>query len=115
MLAGPGDRDTVEQLEEIEIQGVQDRRCRPFLRRQFDDEHFWSLVNAAQLSIHIIDTIKVQWAFHGKADNPKAIRVLRVLEFNDEVLSAPLDDNALSAILGRYTKTSDGQGSLFGD
>lgn len=82
---------------------------------RIDDEHFWSLVQAAHLSTHIIDTIKVQWAFHGKADNPKSIRVLRVLEFNDEALSAPLDDNALSAILGRYTKTSDGQGSLFGD
>lgn len=82
---------------------------------RIDDEHFWSLVKAAQLSIHIIDTIKVQWAFHGKADNPKNIRILKVLEFNDEVLSGPLDDNALDAILGQHANVADGQGHLFDD
>ncbi len=80
---------------------------------RIDDEHFWTLVHAEQLSIHIIDTIQVQWAFRGIADNPKAIRVLRVLKFNDKALAEPLDDNALRAILGRYAPSSDAQGDLF--
>ena len=82
---------------------------------RIDDEHFWSLVKAERLRIHIIDRIKVQWAFHGKAENPKNIRVLKVLEFNDQVLSEPLDENGLIAILGRYTKALDGQWDLFND
>jgi hypothetical protein len=80
---------------------------------RIDDEHFWTLVKAEQLSIHIIDTIKVQWAFRGTMRSPKRIRVLKVLEFNDEVLSEPLDDNALSTILGLHSASPDGQGDLF--
>lgn len=80
-----------------------------------EDEQFWGLVKAEQLNIHIMDTIKVQWAFQGKAGSPKNIRVLRVLEFNGDVLSEPLDENALDAILGAYTVADNDQADLFSD
>lgn len=80
---------------------------------RIDDEHFWSLVKADQLSTHIIDTIKVQWTFQGKAESPKNCRVLKVLEFNGAILSHPLDDNALRAIVGLYERVSVDQGDLF--
>ncbi|WP_156528608.1 hypothetical protein [Sinorhizobium glycinis] len=82
---------------------------------RIEDEHFWVLVKAERLSIHIIDTIKVQWAFQGKAGSPKNIRVLMVLEFNGEILSEALDKNALNAILGAFSKIEDTQGDLFND
>lgn len=80
---------------------------------RIDDEHFWSLVQADKLSTHIIDTIKAQWAFHGKSEAPKDCRVLRVLEFNGVVLSDPLEDNALAAIVGEYERAPRDQGDLF--
>lgn len=81
---------------------------------RIEDEHFWTLVKAERLSIHIIDTIKVQWAFRGTTDNPRDARVLKVLEFNGEHLSDPLDENALGAILGIYNLVDNQQGELFG-
>ncbi|WP_157174140.1 hypothetical protein [Nitratireductor indicus] len=82
---------------------------------RIEDEHFWQLVKAERLSIHIIDTIRVQWAYQGKANAPKNIRVLRVLEFNGEILSEALNKNALDAILGAYSTADDGQQDLFSD
>ncbi len=82
---------------------------------RIEDEQFWGLVKAERLNIHIMDTIKVQWAFHGKASSPKNIRVLRVLKFNDDVLSEPLDENALDAILGAFSEIETAQGDLFAD
>lgn len=82
---------------------------------RIEDEEFWGLVKAEQLNIHIMDTIKVQWAFQGKASSPKNIRVLRVLEFNGDILSEPLDDNALAAVLGAFSEIDINQGDLFAD
>lgn len=76
---------------------------------------FGGLVKGEQLNIHIMDTIKVQWAFQGKANSPKNVRVLRVLEFNGDVLSEPLNENALDAILGAYTVADSDQADLFSD
>jgi len=80
---------------------------------RIEDEQFWGLVKTERLNIHIMDTITVQWAFQGKASSPKNIRVLRVLKFNDDVLSEPLDENALDAILGDYTVADSNQADLF--
>lgn len=82
---------------------------------QIEDEHFWDLVKHNRLDPHIIDTMKVQWAFHEEHGRPKDAKVLIVLEFNDEHLADPLNENALNALLGRYEhKTSeDAQGKLF--
>ncbi|WP_273726150.1 hypothetical protein [Brucella gallinifaecis] len=81
---------------------------------RIDDEHFWQLVKAERLNTHIIDTIKVHWAFRGSPAAPKNIRVLKVLEFNGERLAEPLDDNALDAILGNYFVIETDQLDLFG-
>ncbi|PWK64287.1 hypothetical protein [Aminobacter sp. AP02] len=80
---------------------------------RIEDEQFWGLVKAERLNIHIMDTIKVQWAFQGKATSPKNIRVLRVLEFNGDLLSEALNENALEAILGGYIASDIEQGDLF--
>lgn len=80
---------------------------------RIEDEHFWGLVKAKKLNTHIIDTIKVQWAFQEKDKKPKNFRVLRVLEFNGDILSKALDDNALSAILGDFSNIEDDQTDLF--
>ena len=57
----------------------------------------------------------MQWAFQGKAGSPKNIRVLRILKFNDDVLSEPLDDNALTAVLGTFSEIDTDQGDLFAE
>lgn len=80
---------------------------------RIEDEHFWALVKAERLNPHIIDTLKVQWAFHGTAENPRGCRILKVLEYNGEVLSAPFDDNALASILGPYQEVANDQPDLF--
>jgi hypothetical protein len=77
-----------------------------------DDEQFWTLVQAQKLNPHIIDTVKVQWAYIG--EQRRSARVLRVLEYNGEELGQPLDENALAAILGTYDETPDDHGDLFG-
>ena len=78
-----------------------------------DDEEFWQLVEAKRLNPHIIDTLKVQWAFNRVAGQKRNICVLRVLEFNDSVLAEPLDDNALRAVLGRYEREHSQTKDLF--
>lgn len=80
---------------------------------RIDDEHFWLLVRQEKLNPHIIDTIKVQWAFQGTHENPRNAKVLRVLKFNDEPLAESLDDRALDAILGAFTPVVDDQPDLF--
>ncbi len=80
---------------------------------RIDDEHFWLLVRQERLNPHIIDTIKVQWAFQGTHENPRNAKVLRVLMYNDESLAEPLDDRALDAILGAFTPVVDDQPDLF--
>lgn len=78
---------------------------------RIDDEQFWTLVQAQKLNPHIIDTVKVQWAYIG--EQRRSARVLRVLEYNGEELGQPLDENALAAILGAYDETPDDHGDLF--
>lgn len=80
---------------------------------RIEDEHFWALVKAERLNINIIDVIKVQWAFQGKVNSPKNIRVLKVLNFNRDVLSVALNQNALDAILGVYSEMESEQADLF--
>lgn len=79
---------------------------------RIEDEEFWARVVTGTISTHIIDTIKVQWAYQGRAENPKNCRVLRVLEFNGEVLAEPLADDALRAQLGRLAKPDAEEGLL---
>lgn len=69
---------------------------------KIEDEQFWTIVEQDQLNLHVIDTIKVQWAYLKEGVRVKDARVLRVLQFNDQHLADPLDDNALAALLGAY-------------
>lgn len=79
---------------------------------KIEDEYFWSLVAAERLNLHPADTIKVQWAFRGVGDQRKDARVLRMLQYNDKILSEPLDGSALDAILERYTAVTEAQLTL---
>jgi hypothetical protein len=78
---------------------------------RIDDQHFWEVVKAKNLDLHIIDHMKVQWAYIGT--QRRNARVLRVLEFNEQALGEPLDENALRAILGLFDETCPDQDDLF--
>ena len=67
---------------------------------QIEDKQFWNLVELREIDPRIIDTMKVQMAFVGPQRHHA--RVLRVLEYNGQVLGEPLDSNALDAILGEF-------------
>lgn len=82
---------------------------------RIEDEEFWQRVAGGGVSTHVIDTMKVQWAFRGRPDHPKHCRVLRVLEFNGERLARPLSDDALAAQLGELDAVPQDQYDLFGD
>lgn len=80
---------------------------------RIEDEEFWSLVGREAISTHIIDTMKVQWAYQGRPDQPKNCRVLKVLEFNEVALTPPLADDALLVRLGELRQAVRDQGDLF--
>jgi hypothetical protein len=84
---------------------------------KIEDEGFWRLVATNKINPHVIDVIRVQWVFDISAPRPKDFRVLRVLEYNGIVLAEALDENALDAILGGYSKndTDFRQFGLFKD
>lgn len=82
---------------------------------RIDDESFWLLVLQERLNPHIIDTIKVQWAFQGTYESPRNAKVIRVLSYNEEPLAEPLDDRALDAILGTFTPIVEEQPDMFSD
>lgn len=80
---------------------------------QVSDESFWALASKDQLNLHGQDTMKVQWSYLGEGKQRKSFKVLKVLEYNGEELSEPLDENALDAILGPHALDSIGQTDLF--
>lgn len=69
-----------------------------------EDEEFWQHAKDRDLRVNGLDSLKVQWAFQSLDGRPKNRRVLRVLEFNGEVLAKPFDDAAVRAIIGDYSK-----------
>lgn len=80
-----------------------------------EDAQFWQLSKKKTLHVEGIDNFKVQWAIRFLDNKVKERRVLRVLELNNRTLAAPLDSNAISAILGKHsTGTREWEGlSLF--
>lgn len=81
---------------------------------RIEDEDFWRQVAGGGISTHIIDTMKVQWAYQGKPEQPRNCRILRVLEFNGVRLSNPVSDTELRAALGRLADLDeDNQPDLF--
>lgn len=67
---------------------------------RMEDEQFWNLVQSHKIDPRFIDKMRVQMAFVGR--QRRHARVLRVLEYNGQVLGEPLDHNALFAILGSF-------------
>lgn len=82
---------------------------------RIEDEEFWLRIEGGGINAHVMDTMKVQWAFQGQPSHPKQCRVLRVLEFNGERLAKPLSDDALAAILGDLDQDMPDQHDLFRD
>lgn len=80
-----------------------------------EDKDFWHHAVAGTISTHIIDEMKVQWAFQGKPDQPRNCRVLRVLEFNGLQMSEPLSVDELQAALGRLGELPRDRWDLFDD
>lgn len=80
---------------------------------RIEDEDFWGLVGREAISTHIIDTMKVQWAYQGRPEQPRNCRVLRVLEFNEVALAPPLADDTLAVRLGELRQAVRDQGDLF--
>lgn len=80
---------------------------------RIEDQEFWRRVFSDTISTHIIDVMKVQWAFQGRPEQPRNCRVLKVLEFNGRVLSEPLTLGELEAQLGRLGEQNPDRGDLF--
>lgn len=82
-----------------------------------DDEEFWQHVKDRELDVGVLDGLMVQWAFQLSGNRPKNRRVLRVLEFNGERLSNPLNESVIQSILGRFSsfEMSADQNTLFDD
>lgn len=78
-----------------------------------DDEKFWYQVKVEELHTQVVDNLKVQWAFVEENGRRKHIHVLRVLEFNGDHISDPLDDDELKLALHRYERRDADQPRLF--
>lgn len=74
-----------------------------------EDEGFWKHVTADAIHTHVIDVMKVQWAFQGSSDQRKNLRVLRVIEFNGQPMSSVLSDDELEVAVGRLSTVDDAQ------
>ncbi|MDO6800437.1 hypothetical protein [Shimia thalassica] len=82
-----------------------------------EDAEFWFHVRQKDLSVDVLDNLKVQWAYQEIGGRIRNRRVLRVLEFNGDKLADPLTASAIRAILGEYSSVEArrGQPSLFDD
>lgn len=80
-----------------------------------EDAEFWLHVKKKDLSVDVLDNLKVQWAYQISGKRIRNRRVLRVLEFNGEKLAEPLSDDAVRAMLGQFTsaETPPASGDLF--
>ena len=67
-----------------------------------EDEEFWSRVRHGELRVDVLDNLKVQWAFQILDGKPRNRRVLKVVEFNGEILANPLSKGDLDRILEDY-------------
>jgi len=82
-----------------------------------EDAEFWHHVRQKDLSVDVLDNLKVQWAHQEMNGRVRNRRVLRVLEFNGDKLADPLTPEAIRAILGEFSSAvvHRDQRSLFGD
>lgn len=84
---------------------------------RIEDDDFWGFVQNKELNPHIIDTLKVQWALRDDGPRYKAARVLKVLEYNGQILGQPLETKALDTLFDQYHEPShaDNQADLFSE
>lgn len=80
-----------------------------------EDQQFWSKSHRRELKFTEDTVLTVQMATRLRKGRAKELRVVRVLKIDDTQIGQPLDENALSAVLGSLARqTSDErQGSLF--
>lgn len=74
-----------------------------------DDDAFWDLIRKKHLKVDVLDHMKVQWAYQVHGGRPKNRKVLRVLEFNGNIISEPLSDNDVQRIIGEEFSRADVQ------
>tara|TARA_B100000780_G_scaffold265866_3_gene221635 strand:- start:168 stop:1187 length:1020 start_codon:yes stop_codon:yes gene_type:complete len=79
-----------------------------------EDDTFWGLVDAEQLTLKGKDSIKVQWAYQKLSGRRKNFRVLKVLEYNGTELAKPLSDEDLLNILSDFEENVPEQTDMFG-
>lgn len=81
------------------------------------DADFWQLVRQKELHVEGFDKLKVQWAYNNAAGKPKDRKVLKVLEYNDEMLGEPLSRESLISLIGSHGNglRLDTQPNLFRD
>ncbi|MBO9472469.1 hypothetical protein J7413_02865 [Shimia sp. R10_1] len=81
-----------------------------------EDREFWRKVHSLEVTFAEDDRMGVQLATRLVNGRPRGNTVLRVISFNGVSMGKPLDDNALTATLGRIeTDSEEGDygGSLF--
>lgn len=71
------------------------------------DETFWSKIRSRELDFTEGTDIEAQIATRVSGRGPRDRKVVRVLKVNNQNIAQPLDDNALSAALGSFTRTSE--------
>jgi len=80
-----------------------------------DDQEFWSKSHRRELKFTENTILNVQMATRVHKGKTKEIRAVRVLKIDDLDIGRPLDENALTAILGSLAKqvSDERQSSLF--
>jgi hypothetical protein len=70
------------------------------------DDEFWRKIRSREIEFTEGTDIEAQIATRMAKRDPRERRVIRVLKVDRERIASPLDDNALSAVLGKYSKVS---------
>ena len=80
-----------------------------------DDQEFWSKSHRKELKFTEDTVLTVQMATRLGKGKAKELRAVRILKIDDLEIGLPLDENALSAILGSLARPSadERQGSFF--
>lgn len=80
-----------------------------------DDQEFWSKSHRKELKFTEDTVLTVQMATRLRKGKAKELRAVRILKIDDLEIGLPLDENALSAILGSLARPSadERQGSFF--
>lgn len=69
-----------------------------------EDDAFWGHVLLKDIHPEFYDNMKVQWAYKtGSSIKPSSARVLRVLTYNGDDLSDPMNDEELAEALGDFS------------